>query len=377
MDEPEYAEWNMLILEIFYWTFLGRDPVELINRDMESRELAVKLQEEIKQKKREPRIVSSRHARFGGTLSLKLADGKHFHVHNTTTGILSAEIALDNNKKGQPARKKMQTDDPELNFWRLKDEISRKRAIVNLEAKVIYTNTAKAFLENGFNALFLCVKKDFDMERSSVYLFIHLVLARRPYNAGPDIIFREQGAKPEPRLDFDTVGGIMDLRGLLFVFKRIRLCTDEKRWTELHIAVDCLKAIMITMDAMMVSENEEYREVSDHMQNNFYYEQSTLDLIVGLVRNHKYESLSYLKSLIETVHILMKMLERYSKSKPVMFSRKKKKGGRRKKKDKEQGRGFSRKPLLRLLRGRNPEEEAPASEEDEPAPQRTGADNEA
>jgi len=31
LDETEYVEWNMLILEIFYHMYIGRDPEEILS----------------------------------------------------------------------------------------------------------------------------------------------------------------------------------------------------------------------------------------------------------------------------------------------------------------------------------------------------------
>jgi len=31
LDESEYVEWNMLILEIFYNMYIGRDPEEILS----------------------------------------------------------------------------------------------------------------------------------------------------------------------------------------------------------------------------------------------------------------------------------------------------------------------------------------------------------
>lgn len=100
MDQREYAEWNLVLMEIFYYFFLERDPESILNthkvfarfsgnnrrgawRPMYSPDnvryyqtstaLVALLEEEVKHKRREARLPASRHSRFGGTLSFKMS----------------------------------------------------------------------------------------------------------------------------------------------------------------------------------------------------------------------------------------------------------------------------------------------------------------
>ncbi|TPX63475.1 hypothetical protein SpCBS45565_g06554 [Spizellomyces sp. 'palustris'] len=352
MDQREYAEWNLILMEIFYYFFLERDPEAILAESKTaSIELARLLEEEERRKRREARKPASRHSRFGGTLSFKLSvgnrsvipvvvvaslksqqDGQTFTVHNPASALNSVEEALDKDKAENRGQRKGMPQ----------DEYQKQRGIRSAEAARIYERTAKDFLENCFNGLMSSVKRDFDMERDKVqddhyarffwlcsfFLKFQLCALRQSQKSVQDI-----GTTPAPEgtLDFDTVTGFLNMRGLQFVFKRMRMSHDEKRWTELYLAVDCLKHMLLVLDAMSASTNEEYREASENMQSNMYYEHSSIEQIVSLVKNFKRQlHLSYLKTLVEVVHILLKLLEEYARSKSIMFTRKKKGGNSKK-----------------------------------------------
>ncbi|KND02940.1 uncharacterized protein SPPG_02019 [Spizellomyces punctatus DAOM BR117] len=332
MDQREYAEWNLILMEVFYYFFLERDPEAILAESKTaSIELARLLEEEERRKRREARKPASRHSRFGGTLSFKLSDGQTFTVHNPASALNSVEEALDKDKSENRGQRKGMPQ----------DEYQKQRGIRSAEAARIYERTAKDFLENCFNGLMSCVKRDFDMERDKVqddhyarffwlcsfFLKFQLCALRQSRKSVQDI-----GTTPtEGTLDFDTVTGFLNMRGLQFVFKRMRMSQDEKRWTELYLAMDCLKHMLLVLDAMSASTNEEYREASENMQSNMYYEHASIEQVVSLVKNFKRPlHLSYLKTLVEVVHILLKMLEAYAKNKGIMFTRKKKGGNSKK-----------------------------------------------
>ncbi|KAJ3415201.1 Topoisomerase 1-associated factor 1 [Chytridiales sp. JEL 0842] len=156
MDEREYAEWNMVILEIVYHIFRDRDASELAGTKDENEYFASRIL--LENAAKNPVVRSSRHGRFGGTLMLKLENGAHINLHNSKMALKSVENALDLGKKEKRVGgKKMQQTEPVI-----------CRKVVNKEARAVLSKIASMFVENSFNALANAVKKDFDMERTSV-----------------------------------------------------------------------------------------------------------------------------------------------------------------------------------------------------------------
>jgi len=77
---------------------------------------------------------------------------------------------------------------------------------------------------------------------------------------------------------------------------------------------------------MSDSDDENYREASKNLQHNLYYEEETLNIIINLCRNYKTRNSNkhFLRNLIETIHILLKMLEKFSKENKYLYTRKQK-----------------------------------------------------
>ncbi|KAJ3183557.1 Topoisomerase 1-associated factor 1 [Gaertneriomyces sp. JEL0708] len=327
----DYAEYSQILLDIFYQLFRDRDPEQLLD---DNKTLSVELTEmvhiENQAKKTLKRPLQSRHPRFGGALWLEM-DGQKLTTNNPSRALHSIQEAIDANKTGPRFQRK-----PAI------DEARKKRKIKNLAAALIYERTARQFLENCFNTLILSAKRDFDMERDNIkdehyvrflwlcsfFLKFQLFAWRAHQKAK-----KSQPTLADESVDFDTVTGFVDLRGMNFVYKRIRQSRDEKKWAELHAAVECLKNMLAVLDAMNTSLDEQYRDASENIQSNMYYEHSSVETIISLLRTYTKRNLplSYLKSLVETVHLLMKMLQEYSTEKSVIFTRKRKGGSTKRK----------------------------------------------
>lgn len=95
------------------------------------------------------------------------------------------------------------------------------------------------------------------------------------------------------------------------------------------------------IDELGKTEDEECRETSAQLQNRLYYEGETLELIVDVLNKYKAQSLKsvlgsflcrphsprvrYLDSIVHLAFVVLKMLERFSKSKDRMYVRKRRK----------------------------------------------------
>ncbi|KAI8849218.1 timeless protein-domain-containing protein [Chytridium lagenaria] len=317
LKEREFADWKAIILEIVYYIFRDRSPADVFERS--ESELA-RLMKDERVHKVGPQVSSSRHSRFGGTLSIELGNGRVANLHQQTSkAVHSIGNSLDLGKKdGRSVKMKADV---------MKQTITtRPRSIVSPEA-----------FENCFAAVVDSIKKDIDMERNTVSEEHHVQLLKiitffLEYQA-----LKIMNKDKSGRFGFDTVSDILNVRGVAFILRRIGTYDAEKKTKtfDLQIAVDCFKQLLVSLDLMAQSESEEWREASDNIQNNLYYEHSTTELIIKLCKNFKGPNNPYLKSLIETIHILLQMLKGYSKEKKTMLVRKKKKA--RKAKPKKTG----------------------------------------
>lgn len=102
------------------------------------------------------------------------------------------------------------------------------------------------------------------------------------------------------------------------------------------------------IEALQASGIPEHVDVAEILQNKLYYEAETLDMVVGLITKYNAQSYKcvsdlarhvnscscsssactrrYLDSVINLAYTLLRMLEKYSKSKAYMYVRKKRAG---------------------------------------------------
>ncbi|ORX69320.1 timeless-domain-containing protein [Anaeromyces robustus] len=318
LDETEYVEWNLLILEIFYYMFLGRDPEEILSSKNIglSKKVTELLQKEQRMHNIDLRKKYSRHSRFGGSFAIELDNGKKLNVIQNNAINLTMDEILDHNKKNKP--KIIKNDEKYLYTKRITDE----------KARTIFKSTVNSFIENCFNTFYISIKKDFDMQRTKVrekdYIrfiwMLSFILKYRIY------AYEKASEEEKIKFSFDSINSILNVKGLLFIVYRLKLYQDEKKWQEIGLTLYCLKYVLITLDNMNDSNDENYKEASKNLQHNLYYEEETLNIIISLCRNYKTRNSNkhFLRNLIETIHILLKMLEKFSEENKYLYTRKQK-----------------------------------------------------
>ena len=84
---------------------------------------------------------------------------------------------------------------------------------------------------------------------------------------------------------------------------------------------------------MAESKDEEDQEIAENIQNRIFYEETTHDLIVQVLRGYTHQGFAYLDAVTECVHVFVRMLERYSKANVDMHIRSKRRARRKQKKD--------------------------------------------
>jgi hypothetical protein len=99
-----------------------------------------------------------------------------------------------------------------------------------------------------------------------------------------------QNGVPESPASYDLVGSAMDIRFFLLCIRRMRQTIDEKGWLDVQACAECFKQMLLTINEMAESGNSEFVDIADYIQSNIYYEQSTLDLFVDMIRGYRYQS---------------------------------------------------------------------------------------
>jgi hypothetical protein len=133
------------------------------------------------------------------------------------------------------------------------------------------------------------------------------------------------------KIDYDSVTSVIDKRTIMFIHRKIHMYLDEKRKVDVHYAVETLLQMLNVINAMDTSP--EFGAIAENLQSNLFYEEDLLKIMGHVIRSCKSEPQrydlsylihSYLELLIETNHMQLKMLEKFSKSKRELIVRGKK-----------------------------------------------------
>ncbi|TNY24515.1 timeless protein-domain-containing protein [Rhodotorula diobovata] len=321
-DSNDYAPWNMVVLDILHLIYRGVRPDELMVPEgkVEQNRLRQMLDLEAREQESAFGLKGSRHSRFGTTISVQ-SNGKKYILHKQSTLAEGPEKTLDKIKRTK-AKKLRQDDD------------LAPPSQMRSEAIGVLAQTSRRFIESAFNPFFSSVLRDIRMERikvresdtvrflylSAFFLEFFLLVYRDDERRGISHLDEEHGH------DFGMVAEMTEPHAIGFVTMRMKNALEEKPplWTDLHAGVECFTQILLVIEALQATGNQDHIDVAEILQNKLYYEAETLDMVVSLVTRYNGQSYKYLDAVLNLAYTLLRMLEKYSKSKAYMYVRKKK-----------------------------------------------------
>ncbi|XP_069347931.1 protein timeless homolog isoform X3 [Eulemur rufifrons] len=116
------------------------------------------------------------------------------------------------------------------------------------------------------------------------------------------------------------------------------MLTDRKEaasWARrMHLALKAYQELLATVNEMDVSPDEAVRESSRIIKNNIFYVMEYRELFLTLFRkfDERCQPRSFLRDLVETTHLFLKMLERFCRSRGNLVVQNKRKKRKKKKK---------------------------------------------
>ncbi|WVF65442.1 hypothetical protein IAT40_000170 [Kwoniella sp. CBS 6097] len=317
-DKTDFNPFNVLVLDILHLAFRSVKPVDL-GRDQAkapAENLAKLLDAEKRQKALVSKVGMTRHSRFGTTVAVRAGEQKVI-LHKQNAISANAGKILDEVKRKRKQKTKRV------------DDLTH---IVNLspDAMRVLQTLAKSFIQSCFNTFFASILKDIRMERSKIRptdnlrtfflsrFFIEYLLILHEKEAA-------QGAKKH-ELALGFVAEMVEMDNIRWLFYRLKSAMDDKppAWTELQASLDCFTQILLLLDEMAASKNQDDVDVAEIVQNNLYYNGDILDSSLSVISQYKDQSVAYLDSVIHFAYVLLRMLEKFSKNKAFMFIRKKK-----------------------------------------------------
>lgn len=342
----DFVTQDVILLEILFYLLKGIDAEKLFMEDKKlSNTNATELKDLIQKEKAMlagyARHAPTRHNRFGTMIWVKRDDEK------VTT--ISGQDVLG---KAQASMQKMDA----TKKWNKPKTGGRKKdseqEMEEFDLPVLLTTSARGhvkafveeFLDSSFNPLFLHLRKAIERETERVQLrhsrqFFYLVSWFLKAECARRRTMKERAADPKSvevltaeDESYGLVAEVMNQETFILLNRFMQSSQDANAWRDLNAGLKCFTQILLTVHEMSESGLEDDQEIAENIQNRIFYEESTHDRIVTILRSYKGQGFGYLDAVTELSHVFLRMLERYAKQNVDLQIRSKKRARKIKKK---------------------------------------------
>ncbi|XP_009002253.4 protein timeless homolog isoform X1 [Callithrix jacchus] len=328
-------QWSLHVLEIVSLMFRDQNPEQLAGvgqgrlaqeRSTDIAELGALRQREMAEKKTRALQRGNRHSRFGGSFivqGLKSIGERDVIFHKGLHNLRNYSSDLGKQPQKVPKRRQAAR---ELS-------IQRRSA---LNVRLFLRDFCSEFLENCYNRLMGSVKDHLLREKAQQHDETYYMWALAFFMAF------NRAASFQPGLVSET----LSVRTFHFIEQNLTnyyemMLTDRKEaasWARrMHLALKAYQELLATVNEMDMSPDEAVRESSRIIKNNIFYVMEYRELFLALFRkfNERCQPRSFLRDLVETTHLFLKMLERFCRSRGNLVVQNKQKKRKKKKKKKK------------------------------------------
>ncbi|KAL8982091.1 MAG: hypothetical protein Q9205_003301 [Flavoplaca limonia] len=318
---------DMVILEMLFHLLKGVSPEKLFMdqgqlQKQGSNELGSLLAKEKNMHRSYAKNAPSRHNRFGTMIWVKRDE----------PGKVSTVSGQDSLKDGQHTLSKMD----QSKKWNRPKQRSREVPQANdrFDVPVSLTNNANThlrafieeFLDSGFNPLFNHVRRAIEREADRVFemhtqQFFYLTswfleaerVRRRKKQEAEKRSKNNKIAETFEADSFALIASVLTQETFVLLNRFMQDRLDMKAWRELNAGTLCFTQILLIVQDMAESSLEEDQDIAENIQNRIFYEETTHDRIIAILRGYKDQGFGYLDSCTELSHVFLRMLERYSR----------------------------------------------------------------
>ena len=280
-----------------------------------SDELSTLMQKEAAMHRSHNRKASTRHSRWGSMLWVKRDDGKMSTISGQDALVDAAtrEQKMDSSKVYRPPRR------PRKEEMEPKDLGSRTS--LNSRAREQLRSFVEEFLDSGFNPLFMHVRKKLDEQKDYVFEYHHRQFFYLTSWFLEAERVRQNVAKTNKKNQtnesdvgtFNLVAGVLNQETFITLNRAMGDAMENKNWPELTAAMRCFTQILLTVQEMTETGNEEDEEIAENILGRIFYEVETHERIATIVRNFKDQGFEFLDACTELTHTYLRVLEAYSK----------------------------------------------------------------
>ncbi|POS73192.1 topoisomerase 1-associated factor 1 [Diaporthe helianthi] len=332
----EFKTEDVIIMEIIFHLIKRVDVKKLFLNEQELRkaktdELAGAMKKEASMLRSYSRKAPTRHSRFGTMLWIQKSDGRVSSLSGQAAlaDMSSRERKLDETKTFRPPRRAAKES--------MEPKDLGPQVILNARANSQLRGFVGDFLDSGFNPLFSQVRKTLEREGTEVMQyhgqqffytvawFLEAERARQQSKSGKTSSADDQVSS------FQLVAGVLNQEMFIALKRNLHRSFTDGDWRELNAVMRCFTQILLTIQEMFASENEDDQEIAENALGRLFYEEITHDTVVNIVRAYKDQGFDYLDACTELVHTYMRVLEAYSKENVDMQVRSKRRTRKKKK----------------------------------------------
>uniref|UniRef100_A0A8C4EF66 Timeless circadian clock n=1 Tax=Dicentrarchus labrax TaxID=13489 RepID=A0A8C4EF66_DICLA len=328
-------QWSMHVLEIISLMFRDQTPEALVSagqarsaeeKQRDSQELEALRQKEHAAKRSRTFQRGTRHSRFGGSYviqGLKSIGDKDVIYHRNIHDFKNYTHDVGKAVRRVPKKNRQAQE--------CKD---KRRSALNV--RLFLREFCVDFLENCYNRLMYLVKESLIREQTQQHDETYYLWALSFFMA----FNRGNGFRA------DLVSETMSIRAFHFIERNITnyyemILTDRKEATSwsrrMHLALKAYQELLLTVNEMDRSQDESIRHSSNVIKSNIFYLMEYREIFLTLLRkfDETKQPHSYLKDLVESTHLFLRMLERFCKGRRNLIVQKKKVKRRRSRGDKK------------------------------------------
>ena len=318
---------DTVIMEVLFHLLKG---VEVEKLFMDKKELKSKNEDELKSllaqeagmHRSYAMNAPTRHNRFGTMIWIKRDEAGKVSTVSGQDVLKDGQQTLskmDQTKKWNKPRQRVKNEEPAYDRFDMPVPLTES-ANTHLRAFV------EEFLDSGFNPLFNHIRRAIEREAERVldahqqqffYLvswFLEAERVRRKKKKEAEKRSRDKKLEETFEPDsFALIATVLNQESFILLNRFMQERLDLKSWREVQAGMRCFTQILLIVQDMAESQLEEDQEIAENIQNRIFYEETTHDRIVAILRGYKDQGFGYLNSCTELSHVFLRILERYSR----------------------------------------------------------------
>ncbi|MCJ1431107.1 Topoisomerase 1-associated factor 1 [Xylographa pallens] len=321
----DFNSQDVVVLEILFFMLKGIDIEELFMNEAQletkkSSDLQGLITKEAAMLRGYAKNAPTRHNRFGTMIWVKRDDERVSSVsgQDVLSNSQKTMSKMDQSKKWNRPKQRGRNAEQDPNHYEIPVPLTPS-ANENLRSFV------EEFLDSGFNPLFSHLRRAIEREADRVlevhaqqyfYLVSWFLEAERLRRKSKQskLDKKSQATRPASEADsFGIVASVLNQETFILLNRFMQDRLDLKSWHEVNAGIRCFTQILYTVQEMAESNLEEDQEIAENIQNRIFYEETTHDRILAILRGYKDQGFSYLDAATELSHVFLRMLERYSK----------------------------------------------------------------